>query len=360
MAEQLDERDGKMDIAIIGLSLSSSWGNGHATTWRSLMKGLRQRGHNVSFFERSEPWYEANRDLQDYPSLHFYASAKDLLDEWRDEFRKADAIIIGSYVRETARLVHEFRRGYPAVLAFYDIDTPVTIAQLQRGQCGYLERELLPEFDLYLSFAGGAVLDELRLLGVRRPEPLYCSVDPDVHSPVEVANEVDLGYLGTWSEDRQPGLEELLFRPATDWRDGRFTVAGAQYPDANRWPQNVHHVAHLPPQEHAGFYCGQRFTLNLTRADMRRMGYSPSVRLFEAACCGTPVISDTWTGLNSFFRIGEEILVASSRDDVLAYIREMTDGDRATLSEAARARVLESHTGLQRAVELESQLQLPA
>jgi spore maturation protein CgeB len=345
-----------MKIAVIGLSLSSSWGNGHATTYRSLIKGLQQRGHDVAFYEREEPWYVAHRDLPECAWLHCYDSVSTLLYERREELTRSDVIMIGSYVRECSTLVRELRRNSTGILAFYDIDTPVTIAQLRDDRCEYLERGQLPEFDLYFSFSGGAALDELRTLGARRPAPLYCSVDPELHAPREVPNGIDLGYLGTWSEDRQAGVRQLLLEPAARWSDGRFAIAGPQYPDAEKWPANVHHVTHLPPREHADFYCSQRFTLNVTRADMRRMGHSPSVRLFEAASCGTPVISDYWTGLDDFFRIGEEIVVAGTSDEVLRFVRAMSDDDRAELARAARARVLSSHTGLTRAAELEERL----
>ncbi len=255
------------------------------------------------------------------------------------------------------RRTKTLRRLAKGLLAFYDIDTPVTVAQLREDRCEYLAREQLAAFDLYLSFAGGPVLDELHALGARRAAPLYCSVDPDVHAPVAVANGIDLGYLGTYSADRQPTLRELLLRPASRWTGGRFTIAGPQYPDAAEWPGNVRHIAHLPPEEHAAFYCSQRFTLNVTRADMRRMGHAPSVRLFEAACCGTPVISDRWSGLDAFFRIGDEILTAEDGDDVLHYVRELSDDDRAAIGQAARQRVLASHTGEQRAAELEMHLE---
>lgn len=345
-----------MKIVIIGLSYSSSWGNGHATTYRSLVKGLQARDHDVSFYEREESWYAANRDVGTCDFLHFYGSAAELLVERREELAGADVVMIGSYVREAGVLARALERGTSAVLAFYDIDTPVTLARLKNDRCEYLERELLPLFDLYLSFSGGSVLDELHALGARRAVPLYCSVDPETHAPVVQPAGVDLGYLGTWSEDRHAGVTTLLLDPAARWSDGRFVIAGPQYPDADTWPPNVRHLEHLPPGEHARFYCSQRFTLNVTRGDMRRMGYSPSVRLFEAACCGTPVISDHWPGLDSFFRIGEEILVAERGDQVLAWLREMPDDERAAIGRAARARVLASHTGVQRAAELETQL----
>ena len=53
-----------MNIVIIGLSITSSWGNGHATTYRSLIKGLRKRGHKVHFLERDVPWYANQRDAK--------------------------------------------------------------------------------------------------------------------------------------------------------------------------------------------------------------------------------------------------------------------------------------------------------
>ncbi len=345
-----------MKIAIVGLSVSSSWGNGHATTYRSLIKGLQRRGHEVLFYERDEPWYADNRDLPACEWLHFYDSAASLLREHREDFADAEAIIIGSYVRESSKLIPGLRRCARGLLAFYDIDTPVTITRLREDRCDYLAREQLPEFDLYLSFSGGTVLDELKALGARKPVPLYCSVDPDLHAPREVPNGIDLGYLGTWSEDRHDSVKQLLLEPAARWSEGRFAIAGPQYPDADAWPGNVRHVAHLAPNEHADFYCRQRFTLNVTRASMRRMGYSPSVRLFEAACCGTPVISDYWDGLDGFFRIGKEILVAASGDEVLGLVREMPDNERTALARAARERVLSSHTGYTRAAELEQQL----
>lgn len=346
-----------MKITMIGLSLSSSWGNGHATTYRSLINGLRSHGHTVDFYEREEPWYAAHRDLPDCDSLHFYGSADELLHDHKSSLLSSDLVMIGSFVRETPRLISGLKRNAQGVLAFYDIDTPVTVAQLRLDRCEYLHRELMPEFDLYLSFSGGAVLDELRTLGAARPVPLYCSVDPQVHAPVDVECNDDLGYLGTYSADRQAPLTELLLEPAAKWADGRFTVAGPQYPETVEWPANVRHVAHVPPGQHATFYCSQRFTLNLTRSDMRQMGYSPSVRLFEAACCGTPIISDYWEGLDSFFDTEHEILVADRGADVLNYVQRLSEQERESIGAAARRRVLANHTGERRAEELESYLE---
>lgn len=346
-----------MKITILGLTITSSWGNGHATTYRGLVRGLARRGHDVLFLECNKPWYADNRDLPEppYGQTALYADLGDLTRRWAPAIRAADLVIIGSYVPdgiEAARLVQREARG---LTAFYDIDTPVTLAALEAGRCEYLTPELLPGFDLYLSFTGGPTLRLLESqLGARAARPLYCSADPDIYRPdPAIQPGWDLGYLGTYSADRQPTVDALLCEPARAWPAGRFVVAGPQYPATCVWPANVARIEHLAPDLHRGFYAGQRFTLNVTRADMIRRGHSPSVRLFEAAACGVPIISDWWEGLDAFFRPDEEILIAAGSDDVLRALRELPEGLRQSMAARARARVLGAHTGDHRAAELE-------
>jgi spore maturation protein CgeB len=159
--------------------------------------------------------------------------------------------------------------------------------------------------------------------------------------------------MGTYSPDRQRQLTHLLLLPARSWWSGRFVVVGPQYPASLRWPANVRRIEHLAPSQHRAFYNSQRFTLNLTRADMRQAGFSPSVRLFEAAACGTPIISDTWDGLADILRPGKEVLLAQSEADVLAYVRDLPEERRLEIGARARERVLAEHTAAHRAAELE-------
>jgi spore maturation protein CgeB len=344
-----------LDIVIFGLSITSAWGNGHATTYRALARALCERGHRVRFFERDQPWYAANRDLSDppYAETHLYSSLEDLEAPFGGGIR-ADLVIIGSYVPEGVRLAEWALERAAGLTAFYDIDTPVTLASLERGACSYLTPDSIPRFDLYLSFAGGPALERLRVrYGARRVRPLYCSVDPHHYHPTGAAHRYDLGFVGTYSADRQPALEHLLVEPARRHPAGRFSVAGSQYPSALEWPANVERVEHLPPHAHRDFYNGQRFTLNVTRADMVANGYSPSVRLFEAAACGVPIITDEWPGLREFFAPGAEILVARSADDVLHYLRDIGEKQRRSIADQARERVLAAHTARHRAIELE-------
>jgi len=341
------------DVVILGLSITSSWGNGHATTYRGLVRALAAMGHRVHFLERDVPWYAENRDLPapPYCKLSLYRDLEELDGLHAETIRDADLVIVGSYVpdgRAAARLALARARG---VTAFYDIDTPVTLAALERGECAYLDRALVGAFDLYLSFTGGPLLRRIEKdLGSPAARPLYCSADPELHRPSSgAARRWDLGYVGTYSADRQPGVERLLLDPARARPERRFAVAGPQYPGSIVWPGNVERVEHLPPARHAAFYSAQRYTLNLTRADMIRAGHSPSVRLFEAAACATPVVSDRWPGLEQFFVPGKEILLAGSPAEVLAILDGVPEEERRSLGERARQRVLLEHTGGHRA-----------
>ncbi|HEV2746760.1 MAG TPA: glycosyltransferase [Allosphingosinicella sp.] len=345
-----------MRLVVLGLSLSSSWGNGHATTFRALLKAFAARGHDILFLERDVPWYAANRDIADpdYCRLEFYPDLAGL-DRWRRDIADADAVVVGSYVPEgvaVGRLVQQIARG---VTAFYDIDTPVTLAKLARGDFEYLAPELIPGYDLYLSFTGGPTLEFIeRRYGSPAARALYCSVDPDAYPMLEAAKRWDLSYLGTYSRDRQPTLERLLIEPARRLPGHRFVVAGPQYPDAIAWPANVERIDHLPPSEHPAFYASSVFTLNVTRADMIAAGWSPSVRLFEAAACGVPVISDAWDGIDALFAPGREILLAETAEEVVQALTGQSGDRAAAMGRAARTRIMRGHTAADRAAELES------
>ena len=346
----------RLRIVILGLSITSSWGNGHATTYRGLVRELTARGHDVLFLERDVPWYASNRDLPrpSHGRTALYLDLAELKRRFTGDIEDADMVIVGSYVPEGAEVGEWVTRTARGLTAFYDIDTPVTLAKLARGEAEYLTTDLIPRYQLYLSFTGGPTLQRLEQeFGSAMARPLYCSVDPELYYPEPAEVCWDLGYMGTYSDDRQPALTRFLIEPARTWSAGRFAVAGPQYPRGIPWPPNVHRIEHLPPKRHRSFYNAQQFTLNLTRADMITAGFSPSVRLFEAAACGTPIISDYWDGLDTLFEPGVEILVARSSIDVLEWVRDATAEDRSALGARGRVRVLAQHTAAHRAAELE-------
>jgi spore maturation protein CgeB len=351
-----------MRFVIFGLTVSSSWGNGHATTWRGVLKALRRAGHQVTFFERDVPYYAAERDLPapDFCELVLYESWDQVLPRAGRALADADVGMVTSYCADGLAACGLVLASAVPLRVFYDIDTPVTLAELAAHAIAtpsgarYLTPDLIPEFDLYLTFTGGPLLEQLATRWrARRVAPLYCSVDPEVHFPVEPLEEFRcaLGYLATYSADRQPTLDRFLVEPARARPADRFCVAGSMYPADIVWPPNVQVRWHLPPSDHAGFYCANRITLNLTRQAMIQVGYSPSVRLFEAASCGTPIVSDWWPGLDEFFTPDEQILVARTTDDVAAAL-DLGDAELARIARAARERTLAEHTATVRAREL--------
>jgi spore maturation protein CgeB len=345
-------------IAIFGLTISSSWGNGHATLWRGLCKYLVRSGHSVVFFERDVPYYAGARDLFDIPGgrLVLYASWEDVRSIARSSVYDCDAAIVTSYCADALAATELILSQNRATPVFYDLDTPITLAKLQAGEpVPYISPTGLQGFALVLSFTGGQRLfDEFRRkLGARDIRPLYGHVDPDVHrpAPAQPHYRSDLSYLGTYSEDRQSALEKLFVAPARLRQDLRFLIGGAQYPADFPWSSNIYFVRHLPPSEHAPFFASSRLTLNVTRRAMAEMGWCPSGRLFEAAASGAPLLSDSWVGLENFFEPGEEILLAEDATDTLASL-ELSHEQLSGIAKRARQRTLDQHSSNRRASEL--------
>jgi len=349
-----------MKIVIFGLSVTSSWGNGHASTYRALLRALHARGHRTVFFEHDLEWYRENRDLPqpDFCQVHLYDDWDEVSGLARRELADADVGIVGSYCPDGIRISEALQQSNVPVKAFYDIDTPITIRALrERGATDYLTAEQIPGFDVYFSFTGGPVLLELEnRYGSPRAVPLYCSFDPERYRrwPARKRFACDFSYMGTHAPDRQPKIEEFFCEPARRLPQQRFLLAGPQYPKKLKWPANVRRITHLNPRWHPAFYSASRLTLNVTRRDMVQAGYSPSVRLFEAAACAATIVSDNWPGLESFFRPGREILLPTSADDVTRYLTEYPEAELRQIGERARERVLAQHTSERRAQEFEA------
>lgn len=345
-----------MKLVIFGLTLSSSWGNGHATLWRGLIRALARDGHKVVFFERDVPYYAAHRDLTTLPhaQLLLYASwPASLANRHIDD---ADAVIVTSYCPDAMAAYRQiFSSRTHAVRVFYDLDTPVTLARLAAGEpVDYLPSVGLRDFDLVLSYTGGGALAALKQhLGAKRVATLYGHVDPDTHSPANAndAPAAALSYLGTFAADRQTALVRLFIQPARLRPEQRFVLAGSGYPQDFPWQPNIWFKQHIAPGAHPEFFSSSRLTLNITRADMAACGYCPSGRLFEAAACGTPVLTDSWQGLERFFSPGEEILVAHSTEEAIAAL-DLPTATLARIATAARERTLAEHTSAHRARQL--------
>lgn len=348
-----------MRIVVFGLSVTSTWGNGHGTTFRALLRALHARGHDITFFERDSEWYASNRDLPhpDFCRVRFYTDWPEILPQVRRELHSADVAMVGSYFPDGISAIEEMAESAAQVKTFYDIDTPITLTGLRAsGATDYLLARQISDIDIYFSFTGGSALRELeQTFGARRAVPLYCSFDPEKHRQLGANKKFacDLSYMGTYAPDRQPKIEELLCSPASRLPRARFIVAGSQYPDSILWPGNVRRITHLNSRWHPSLYSSSQFTLNVTRRDMVMAGHSPSVRLFEAAACGAAIISDNWPGLDSFFSPGKEILLPAGTEDVVHYLTELSSDEARRIGEAAQARVLAEHTSHARAIEFE-------
>ncbi|HKO11188.1 MAG TPA: glycosyltransferase [Acidobacteriaceae bacterium] len=348
-----------MKIVIFGLTITSSWGNGHGTTYRSLVKALARLGHHVDFVEKDVEWYRSNRDMPQpaFCTVHLYENWAESSEAMIHLCRDAEAVIIGSYFPDAIAVTDELLHSGIGPLLFYDIDTPITMAQLRaQGRTEYLEASAIPHYAAYLSFTGGPALRELEdTFGSPCAVPFYCSVDPDLYRPVPPHSEFacDLSYLGTYAPDRQPKLMRLLDNTAALLPERRFIVAGPQYPADANFRTNVERIIHLSPREHPAFYSSSRFTLNLTRADMVAAGYSPSVRLFEASACGAALISDDWKGLAEFLTPSEEILLPHDECEVADILRNFPEDGRKRLGARARERILSEHTSIHRAQQFE-------
>lgn len=345
-----------MKITIFGLTLSSSWGNGHATPYRAIIRALARRGHQVTFFEKDVEYYYWRRDLKDcdYCKLVLYPDWESVRQRAMAEACTSDALIIGSYCPAGTRIADELLALSSPLKVFYDLDTPVTLSKLEAADYEYLRADHVGAFDLYLSFTGGAILKELESQwGARSARALYGCVDPDVHRRVPAMEQYqcDLSYMGTYAEDRQHKVDELFVRPALKLPEASFVLAGALYPKSRTWPDNVRRFDHVPPCSHPALYSSSRATLNLTRDSMARGGYCPSGRFFEAAACGTLILSDWFAGLDSFFEPGKEILVVRSGNEVAEALR-VPQHDLAKIAERAEERTLAEHTGEVRAGQL--------
>ena len=348
-----------MRIVFYGLTITSSWGNGHATTYRALIKALARHGHSVHFIEKDVEWYRNNRDLPKpgFCTVQLYDAWEQSAQALVNAAKDADAIVIGSYFAEARPLTTELLASSTAPLLFYDIDTPITIAQLRaNGKTDYIDASMIPQFAAYLSFSGGPTLAELEQeFGSPCAVPFYCSVDHELYHPTRCRNEFrsDLSYLGTYAADRQAKLMQLLGGAAALLPERRFIVAGPQYPEEIAWGSHVDRMIHVSPPDHPAFYSSSRFTLNLTRKDMVAAGYSPSVRLFEASACGAAIMSDSWCGMSEFLTPGEEVLIPTDEYEVVSILTGFSELDRIRMGMRARERILAEHTSEHRAKELE-------
>src|SRR5688572_6644185 len=327
-------------FVFLGRSITSDWGNTHAPVYRTLLRALVARGHHVLFLERLSEEFAGVHDLPAAcGEVQFYGSIEDLRARFTRDIRTAHCVVVGSSVEEDDRIAQWVLETARGVRAFYDFDPAATLASL-------------PAFDLYLSLTGGSQLAQMASrLSTTYARPLHCSFDPAWHTPMNATKQWELGYVASDAPEERAMIDHFLLDVARQMPKRRFVVAGSLCDDNRQWPCNVRRIAPVMNTHQRGFYAQQRFALNLTPPTATSV--APRSRLFQAAACGTPIITDHWPGLDQFFEPGAEVLVAESPDDVVRHLCEVPDPVRKTLSARAPRPLLRAHTPSHRARALE-------
>lgn len=345
--------------------MSSSWGNGHATIWRGLLRVLGEKGHQILFFEKDVPYYAKHRDPIQFTGvkLYIYQNWKEAYSLAKMESDQMDVGIVTSFCPDAIKATEFLISSSIPLKLFYDLDTPVTLNSINtQGNIDYLGPHLLKDFDAVFSFTGGNALEDLKVkLGAKKAFPLYGCADSFSYKKVSSQPKFisDLSYMGTYSKDRQTTLEKLFIEPAKKLKEKKFKLAGSLYPTALAqfcFPSNLNYIPHLPPLEHPAFYSSSQLTLNITRRVMAKMGYCPSGRLFEAALCKTAIISDYWEGLDEFFTPGQGILIAQNSDDIVQ-ILSLSPEELNKIAKNSFENVMECHTAEIRAQQWIEQLE---
>ena len=354
-----------MKLVLFGSSLVSAYWNGAATYYRGICKAMHARGHDIVFVEPDLYERQQHRDLEaDPPYAEVRVCAGWLeLERELERARGADLVAkcsgVGGWDMELAEAVLDLRSPSTRV-AFWDVDAPQTLASAAAEPVDTpgTFRALIPRYDLILLYGGGPPVQAAYAnLGARHTRLVYNAVDPSEYYPVEPepARACDLLFMANRMPDREQRAHELFFAAAQLAPDLHFILGGNGWGDCDL-PANVRWIGHVPTAEHRSWNCSARMVLNVNRADMATNGYSPPTRVFEAAGCGSCLITDTWQGIETFFAPGEEILLARTAEDIVDHLRQTSAARARAVGAAARRRVLRDHTYAARARELDAVL----
>jgi spore maturation protein CgeB len=354
-----------MNIFVFGSSITSSYWNGAATYYRGIYSNLALLGHRISFAEPDVYGRQQKRDTGDYSYVDslVYNSPADL-PEMFAKAAGADLIIKHSGVgADDAELEFAVARGIEtnALRAFWDVDAPATLARVEHDQSDPF-RKLIPEYDFIFTYGGGPpVVEHYLRLGAGNCYPIYNALEPATHHPVakDSALDCDLLLVANRLPDRERRVEEFFIKAAELASDLRFILGGEGW-GSKHLPANVRWIGHVGTGDHNKVNCSARMVLNLNRDSMANVGFSPPTRVFEAAGAGACLITDAWTGIETFFEPGKEILVANSAEQIVDLLRTTTPAEAQRIGLAMRERALRDHTYSQRAAEVSMLLERAA
>jgi spore maturation protein CgeB len=349
-----------MNIFVFGSSIVSSYWNGAATYYRGIYKYLHLLGNNITFAEPDAYGRQQKLDGAIGDFVHVLVYPPNGADALIKEAAEAELVIKHSGVGVNDELLESAVlrcRSDRTRVAFWDVDAPATLARVESNAPDPFRR-CIPEYDLIFTYGGGeAVVQHYTRLGARNCHPIYNALDPASHHPVAPKEEFrcDLLFVGNRLPDRELRVEEFFLRAAELAPEYKFILGGEGWGD-KRLPANVHWIGHVSTRDHNLLNCSARMVLNVNRASMADVGFSPPTRIFEAAGAGACLVTDSWNGISKFFEPQSEILVASSAEDVVSHLLS-TDARRARrIGEAMQQRALREHTYQQRALQVQAVL----
>jgi spore maturation protein CgeB len=344
-----------MRIFVFGSSLTSSYWNGAATYYRGIYKSLHALGYEIAFAEPDIYKRQQNRDVQDLPyaNVIVYQTPGEI-PRLLELASRADLIIKHSGVgAEDEMLEHEVLQASNGNnhVAFWDVDAPATLARVEKNPSDQF-RSLIPKYDFIFTYGGGQpVVEHYTRLGAKNCTPIYNGLDPETHFPVspDASLACDLAFVGHRLPDREQRVEQFFLRGAELAREMKFILGGEGW-GSRALPKNVRWIGHVGSNAHNLVNASARMVLNINRESMANVGFSPPTRVFEAAGAAACLITDAWTGVDQFFVPGKEILVASSAEEIVGYLRDLSASDAAQIGQNMRRRALNDHTYTRRAL----------
>lgn len=338
-----------MKIFAFGSSLTSSYWNGAATYYRGIYKNLAALGYDVTFAEPDIYDRQKNRDrgVIDYAEVVVYQTPRDL-ERMLAFATNADLVIKHSGVGADDEFLESAilqLQSAETQVAFWDVDAPATLARVE-GNPSDGFRFCIPRYDFVFTYGGGPpVIEHYTSLGARNCFPVYNALEPETHHPVgaEPSLACDLVFVGHRLPDREARVEQFFLRAAELAPELQFILGGEGW-GGKALPENVRWIGHVGTGDHNRVNCSARMVLNINRESMANVGFSPPTRVFEAAGSAACVITDAWAGVEMFFSVGSEILVASSAEDIVEILRTISAEQARTIGHKMRARALHDHT----------------
>ena len=346
-----------MRVYVFGSSLTSSYWNGAATYYRGIYKNLAELGFHVTFAEPDAYGRQQHRDHEDfsYADVIIYQSPGDIRFLLK-QAAESDLVIKHSGVGVDDALLEESVldcRSAHTQVAFWDVDAPATLATVEANPL-HPFRPLIPEYDYIFTYGGGPpVIDHYLRLGARACHPIYNALDPATHYPVAADPDFrsDLAFVGNRLPDRELRVEEFFFAATAASPEFNFLLGGEGWGDKSM-PPNVRWIGHVGTGDHNRINCSARIVLNINRASMANVGFSPPTRVFEAAGAGACLITDYWAGIEEFFTPGCEILVAHGAHDITDLLKTVDAKLAREIGEAMRRRAQQEHTYALRALQV--------